>query len=53
MFEMLRSVLMESEISVRLEWSPQMLEHHTLWDIRGGADTETEDSEEVPRAEVE
>ena len=29
-----------------------MLEHHTLGNNRGGDDTETEDSEEVPRAEV-
>ena len=41
----------EREISVMLEWSPQMLEQPTLWN-RGGADTEAEDSEEVLRAEV-
>ena len=29
-----------------------MLEHHTIWDNRGGADTEAEDSEELPRVEV-
>ena len=29
-----------------------MLEHHTVWDIREGADTKAEDGEEVPRAEV-
>ena len=52
MFEMVRSALIERVISVRLEWSPQMLEHHTVWDIRGGADTKAEDSEEVLRAEV-
>ena len=45
MFEMLRSVLIERVRYVRLE-------HHTIWDIRGGADTQAEDSEEVLRAEV-
>ena len=29
-----------------------MLEQHTVWDNRGGADTEAEDSEELLRAEV-
>ena len=52
MFVVLRSIPIESEISVRLEWSPQMLEHHTLWDNRGGVVTEAEDCEEVLRAEV-
>ena len=28
------------EVSVRLEWSPQILEHHIVWDNRGGAETE-------------
>ena len=47
------SVLIERvRLSVWLEWSPQMLEHHTLWDNRGGGDTEAEDSEEVLRVEV-
>ena len=44
--------LLTGRVSVRLEWSPQMLEHHALWDNREGADTEAEDSEEVPRAGV-
>ena len=52
MLDMLRSALIERVSYVWLEWSPQMLEHHTVLDTRGGTDTEAEDSEEVLRAEV-
>ena len=42
----------ESEISVSLEWSPQMLEHHAVLDTRGGAGSKAEDSEEMLTEEV-
>ena len=42
----------ESELSVWLEWSSQMLEHYILWDNRGVADTEAEAREEVPREKI-
>ena len=52
MFELLRSVLNESETFVRLERSPRMFDNHIVWDTRGRTVSKAEDGGEMLREEV-